>query len=102
MDRGEWQATVHRVTKSQTRLKRFSKHGEELTVLLPIRSSMESRKRAWMTFPAGQQWRHRHRGQQQQSDIDRKQKGTCFRKPVILCFFRTKQCLYSYGAYILA
>ena len=26
MDRGAWQATVHRVTKSWTRLKRFSMH----------------------------------------------------------------------------
>ena len=26
MDRGSWQATVHRVTKSQTRLKRLSTH----------------------------------------------------------------------------
>ena len=26
MDRGDWQATVHRVTKSQTQLKRLSMH----------------------------------------------------------------------------
>ena len=26
MDRGTWRATAHRVTKSQTRLKRFSTH----------------------------------------------------------------------------
>ena len=26
MDRGAWQATVHRFTKSQTRLKRLSMH----------------------------------------------------------------------------
>ena len=26
MDKGAWQATVHRVTKSQTRLKRLSMH----------------------------------------------------------------------------
>ena len=26
MDRGTWRATAHRVTKSQTRLKRFSMH----------------------------------------------------------------------------
>ena len=26
MDRGAWQATVHRVTKSQTQLKRLSMH----------------------------------------------------------------------------
>ena len=30
MDTGAWQATVHRVTKSQTGLKRFSTHAIEL------------------------------------------------------------------------
>ena len=29
MDRGAWRATVHRVAKSQTRLKRFSTHAYE-------------------------------------------------------------------------
>ena len=29
MDRGAWQAKVHRVAKSQTRLKRLSKHTHE-------------------------------------------------------------------------
>ena len=29
MDRGSWQATVHRVTKSQTRLKRLSTHTQQ-------------------------------------------------------------------------
>ena len=28
MDRGAWQATVHRVTESQTQLKRLSMHAE--------------------------------------------------------------------------
>ena len=30
MDRGTWQASVHRVTKSKTRLKRLSTHTKEL------------------------------------------------------------------------
>ena len=29
MDRGAWQATVHRVTKSQTRLKRLNMHASK-------------------------------------------------------------------------
>ena len=34
MDRGAWQATVHRVTKSQTQLKRLSSHTHTLLVHL--------------------------------------------------------------------
>ena len=30
MDRGAWRATVHRVTKSQTRLKQLSMHTSKL------------------------------------------------------------------------
>ena len=36
MDRGAWQATVHGVTKSQTRLKRLSMHALENTLFCPI------------------------------------------------------------------
>jgi len=44
MDRGAWQATVHGVAKSQTRLKRFSTHASKdllqvpflPTVLIPV------------------------------------------------------------------
>ena len=32
MDREAWQATVHRVAKSRTRLKRLSKHGRHMYV----------------------------------------------------------------------
>ena len=32
MDRGAWQATVHRVSKSQTRLKRLSTHTEKINI----------------------------------------------------------------------
>ena len=39
MDRGAWQATVHRVTKSQTRLKQFSTHTHscftQVTAIMP-------------------------------------------------------------------
>ena len=34
MDRGAWQATVHGVTKSQTRLKQFSTHTHILVQIL--------------------------------------------------------------------
>ena len=51
MGRGAWQATVHRVTQSQTRLMRLSS------------SSMESRKMVLMILFAGQQGRSRHKGQ---------------------------------------
>ena len=33
MDRGAWQAAVHEVAQSQTRLKRLSTHGVELSTL---------------------------------------------------------------------
>ena len=36
MDRGAWQATVHGVTKSQTRLKRLSMHALENILFCPI------------------------------------------------------------------
>ena len=35
MDRGAWQATVHRVTKSQTRLKQLSMQARNLKILFP-------------------------------------------------------------------
>ena len=39
MDRGTWQATVHRVAKSQTRLKQLSMHAESvLTWEVPLAS----------------------------------------------------------------
>ena len=34
MDRGAWQATVHRVTQSQTRLKQLSMHARDLDILI--------------------------------------------------------------------
>ena len=52
MDRGSWWATVHRVVKSQTRLKRLS-----------MLAGMGSRKTVRMNLFAGQQWRRRHREQ---------------------------------------
>ena len=37
MDRGAWLATVHRVAKSQTRLKQLSNHTHNLSKLLGVR-----------------------------------------------------------------
>ena len=37
MDRGAWQATVHRVAKSQTRLKKLSMHTITCTHLVNVR-----------------------------------------------------------------
>ena len=45
MDRGTWQAAVHRVTQSRTR---------------PSSSSMDSRKMILMNLFAEQQWRCKH------------------------------------------
>ena len=36
MDRGAWQATVHRVTKSQTRLKQLSTTHQQPSILLHL------------------------------------------------------------------
>ena len=40
MDRGAWWATVHRVTKSYTRLKRLSMYAHSLSVLDNMFSSL--------------------------------------------------------------
>ena len=44
MDRGIWQATVHRVTQSQTRLKQLSTEGrEQHCYLLPVSNGQTKR-----------------------------------------------------------
>ena len=39
MDRGAWQATVHRVTQSQTLLKRLSTHAQKWNLLMAIENT---------------------------------------------------------------
>ena len=43
MDRGDWQASVHRVTKSRTRLKRLSTHAHIRSAVLTVRPPGKSR-----------------------------------------------------------
>ena len=56
MHRRAWWATVHRVTKSRTRLSDFTHSLTQCTY-------MESRKMVLKNLFTGQQWRNRHREQ---------------------------------------
>ena len=47
MDRGDWQATVHGVTKSWTRLKQLSTHAHEIVKNLPATRETQVQTLGW-------------------------------------------------------
>ena len=50
MDRGAWQATVHGVTKNQTRLKQLSKHTWTVALQAPLSMGFP-RQEYWSVLP---------------------------------------------------
>ena len=66
MDRGAWQATVQRVSQSQTQLKRLGKHGQHVNEEFPQEKSPSegnTMKEAFLTeSQAGRLAPHQHGG----------------------------------------